>query len=94
MLVFLHGAWFINPTYVGRDTFDGAAFVTGLSSSILMLDAFMQMYPLHYELIPCGEECWIDAVVFDSDFWAELHEYYTVNALVCPIPCRELTFPL
>lgn len=92
-LIFLHGAWFTNPLYVGRATFEAACIITGASSSILMLENFMATYGLHYEMISCGEDCWIDAVVFDGPFWALLHEFWTETGLACEQPCKLLTWP-
>jgi len=76
-----------------RTSFDLAMAVTGESSSILMLEYFMRLYGLQYQLIPCGEDCFIDAVVFTSDFWPLLGVFATTDEFICSIPCKLLTFP-
>jgi len=93
-LILLNGAWFTNPTYVGRATYDAMMTVTGENSCILMHDVFRQTYGLHYELIPCGEDCFIDAVIFDGDFWPLLYAFSLTDEFICSIPCKLLTFPL
>lgn len=85
--------WFVNPTYVGRATFDAIAALTGESSSIKMLESFMLTYSLRYELIPCGEDCFIDAVVWTDEFWALLYVFAQTGAFICSKPCTYLTFP-
>jgi hypothetical protein len=86
--------WFTNPTYVGRATFDSICTLTGENSSIKMLEYFMLLYGLHYELIPCGEDCWIDAVVFDFAIWGELYAFAQTDPFICAKRCKLLTFPL
>lgn len=76
-----------------RTSFDFAMTVTGLLSSIVMLDFFMQFYGLEYQLIPCGEDCFIDAVVFTGDFWPLMAVFATTDDFICPVPCKFLTFP-
>jgi len=84
----------INPTYIERTTFDVGMAFTGESSSIVMLDFFMLFYGLEYQLIPCGEDCFIDAVVFTGDFWPLLLVFAGTTAFFCSVPCKFLTFPL
>jgi len=92
-LVFCITNYLINPTYIERTTFDAAMAITGESSSILMLEYFMRLYGLQYQLIPCGEDCFIDAVVFVSDFWPLLAGFAVTDAFICSNPCKLLTFP-
>lgn len=54
----------------------------------------MLLYGLHYELIPCGEDCWIDAVVFDFAIWGELYAFAQTDPFICAKRCKLLTFPL
>ncbi len=84
----------INPTYVGRATFDAIVALTGEAASINMLAFFLEHYSLRYEQIPCGEDCWIDAVVWMDDFWPLLYLFAQTNAFICSKPCTLLTFPL
>lgn len=86
--------WAINPTYVGRATFDAIVALTGEASSIKMLEYFMLHYSLEYQLIPCGEDCWIDAVVWVDGFWAALYLFAQTDSFICAKPCTLLTFPL
>jgi len=88
----LVAAWFTNPSYIGRATFDALVAVTGLSSSITMLDFFMAHYGLEYQLIPCGEDCFIDAVVFTSDFWAQLYLFSQTDEFICTERCLLLEY--
>jgi hypothetical protein len=91
-LIVLIGSWFTNPTYIGRATFDALVLVTGESSSILMLEYFMLHYSLEYQLIPCGEDCFIDAVVFIGDLWPALYAFSLTDDFICAEPCIILTF--
>lgn len=58
-----------------------------------MLDFFMALYGLEYFLIPCGEDCFIDAVIFTGDFWPLLAAFSLTSDFICPMPCKLLTFP-
>jgi len=91
-LVALVVAWLTNPTYIGRASFDLIVTVTGENSSIKMLEFFMLHYGLEYQLIPCGEDCFIDAVVFTSGFWAQLAIFSTTDKFLCTSKCKLLTF--
>lgn len=92
-LISLNIAWFVNPTYIGREAFDALAAAAGESSSIKMLEYFMLHYGLEYYLIPCGEDCLIDAVVFTGSFWFELYRFSQTAGFICAVPCKLLTFP-
>ena len=54
----------------------------------------MLTYSLRYELIPCGEDCFIDAVVWTDEFWPTLYVFAQTDAFICAKPCTFLTFPL
>lgn len=92
-LVALVISWLTNPTYIGRASFDLIVATTGENSSITMLEYFMLHYGLEYELIPCGEDCFIDAVVFTSGFWAQLAVFSTSGSFICAGRCKNLVFP-
>ena len=92
-LVYCITNYLFNPTYMERTSFDAAMAVTGESSSILMLEYFMALYGLEYQLIPCGEDCFIDAVVFTGSFWALLGAFALTSAFICAEPCTLLTWP-
>jgi hypothetical protein len=49
---------------------------------------------LEHQLIPCGEDCVIDAEVFVGDFWEALYAFSLTSAFICNNPCTILTFPL
>ena len=85
--------WFANPTFIYRTDFDALMAVTGELSSIRMLEYFMLLYGLEYQLIPCGEDCVIDAVVFVGGFWALLWVFLGTTGAICTKPCKNLTFP-
>lgn len=76
-----------------RTAFEAAMLITGESSNIKMFDFFMAFYGLEYQLIPCGEDCVIDAVVFTGGFWPLLALFAISDGLTCPVQCRLLTFP-
>ena len=78
---------------MARESFDLAVAIAGFSSNIMMLEYFMQFYGLEYQLIPCGEDCFIDAVVFTSSFWVTLAAFTSDPAFICTEPCKLLTFP-
>jgi len=86
--------WFINPTYVHHDVYLGIIAVTGEASSIKMLEHFEQQYGLEHQLIPCGEDCFIDAEVFLGDFWPQLYAFSLTDPFICTAKCKLLTFPL
>lgn len=92
-LTLLVASWFTNPTYIGRASFDILVTVTGEGSSIKMLEYFMLLYGLEYQLIPCGEDCFIDAVVFTSVFWASLAVFSTTDGFICAEPCAVRQYP-
>lgn len=92
-LIALVVAWLTNPTYIGRASFDIIVTVSGENASIKMLDWFMLFYGLEYQLIPCGEDCFIDAVVFTSGLWAQLALFSTTDDFICTTPCKIRTFP-
>jgi hypothetical protein len=77
-----------------RTSFDVAMTATGERSNILMFEYFMQLYGLEYQLIPCGEDCFIDAVVFTGIFWPILAAFSGTSDFICMSPCSLLTFPL
>lgn len=92
-IVFCVTNYLVNPTYIGRETFDLAMAVTGESSNILMFEYFMTFYGLEYTLIPCGEDCFIDAVVFVGDFWPLMAAFVLEPEFICAQPCKLLTWP-
>jgi len=92
-LVFCGTNYLINPTYIGRETFDAAMAFTGLMASSIELAQFMHFYGLQYELIPCGEDCFIDAVVFIDGFWPMFAVFMGTSDFICPEPCKLLTWP-
>jgi len=83
-----------NPTYMDRSTFDAIMAVTGVSASTKVLASFMLTYRLQYQLIPCGEDCFIDAVVWLDGWWALLALFATTDGFICAHPCKMVTFPL
>jgi len=93
-LTLLAPMWFTNPTYVHRDVYLAIIALTGEGSSILMLEFFEQFFGLDHVLIPCGEDCEIDAEVFVGDFWPLLYAFSQTDAFICSAPCKLLTFPL
>lgn len=93
-LISLNVLWFTAPTYVERTTFDVLVAATGEGASMNMLAWFMLFYGLEYQLIPCGEDCLIDAVVFTGGFWFDLYAFSLTAQYVCSVPCTILTFPL
>lgn len=86
-------AYLINPTYVGTETYNALVAATGLSASTLVLAFFERYYGLHHELIPCGEDCFIDAMVFTDGFWAQMVVFSTTPEFICSAPCPFFTFP-
>jgi len=90
----LASLWFINPTYVHRDVYVALTVSTGLASSIKMLEQFEIFYGLEHQIIPCGEDCEIDAEVFLTDWWSQLYVFSQTDKFVCAAPCKYLTFPL
>ena len=68
--------------------------ITGEMASALALAQFMRFYGLEYQLIPCGEDCFIDAVVFVEGFWPLFAVFMGTDAFICTEPCKLLTFPL
>ena len=86
--------WFVNPTYVHRDVYLAIITATGENSSIKMLEWFEAHYGLEHQMIPCGEDCVIDAEVFVGDFWPELYLFSQTDKFICAKPCTLLTFPL
>jgi len=93
-LIALVTAWLTNPTYIGRASFDLIVTVTGENSSIKMLETFMLLFGREDGLIPCGEDCFIDAVVFTSGFWAQLAVFSTTDPFLCTSKCKLLTFQI
>ena len=92
-LAVLASAWFANPTYIHYDVYVALTTLTGLNSSINMLEYFELHYGLEHVLIPCGEDCVIDAEVFIGDFWSFLYEFSLTDEFICAVPCSYLTFP-
>jgi len=92
-LAFCGGQFIANPTFMYQTTFDAFMAFTGESSNILMLDYFMSFYGLEYQLIPCGEDCVIEAVVFVGGFWPLLVAFMITDGFICDEPCKLLTFP-
>ncbi len=90
----LAAMWFTNPTYVHRDVYLALIALTGENSSINMLEYFELHYGLEHVLIPCGEDCTIDAEVFTGDFWPYLYAFSLTDDFICSAPCKNLTFPL
>lgn len=90
----LASLWFTNPTYVHHDVYLALIAVTGENSSIKMLDYFELHYGLEHQLIPCGEDCFIDAEVFIGDFWPFLYAFSLTDQFICAGRCKLLTFPL
>lgn len=90
----LASLWFANPTYVHRDVYLALITLTGEISSIKMLEFFEFHYGLDHQMIPCGEDCVIDAEVFTGDFWPYLYAFSQTDQFICAKPCKLLTFPL
>jgi hypothetical protein len=67
--------------------------VTGEAAYTIVLAQFMRFYGLEYQLIPCGEDCFIDAVVFVGGFWPLFALFMASEGFLCTAPCRLLTFP-
>ena len=88
----LASAWFANPTYIHRDVYVALIALTGLNSSIKMLDWFELHYGLEHQVIPCGEDCEINAEVFLGDFWAQLYAFSLTDKFICSARCKILTF--
>lgn len=59
-----------------------------------MLEYFELHYGLEHVLIPCGEDCVIDAEVFVGDFWPALYVFSLTDGFICTAKCKLLTFPL
>ncbi len=90
----LAALWFVNPTYVERSVYLALIAITGEGSSIKMLEWFELHYGLEHQMIPCGEDCFIDAEVFIGDFWPFLYAFSLTSGFFCANPCTILTFPL
>jgi len=76
-----------------QTAFDAAMIVTGLMASSIELAQFMRFYGLEYQLIPCGEDCVIEAVVFVDGFWPLFALFMATSDFICPSPCKLLTWP-
>lgn len=83
-----------NPLYIERLSFDLLTSITGLASSIKMLESFMITYSLRYETISDGDGGEKEVVVATDGFWIAMLAFSFTDDYVCDKPCSYLTFPL